>query len=170
MIEVEVFRLVWDESQNSPIVLLRAKAEDANILPIWIGHAEAQAIALGLSGKQFERPLTHDLLRMVIEALGAELMRIEINRLEQNTYHARLLLTKDHEVIAIDARPSDSIAMAVRFDAPIYIAESIQMFSLDELMGENAEPPDSEAAEAEQAERLRRLLEKTKPEDFGSTE
>jgi bifunctional DNase/RNase len=122
-LRVEIGGLVRDNREN-PIVLLKSTEND-EVLPIWIGHAEALAIELQLEGKAFDRPLTHDLLKTVIESLGATVSRVAVTELRDNTFFAKVYIQRDNEVFSIDARPSDSIALAVRTKSPIFVAESV---------------------------------------------
>ncbi|MGH7654129.1 MAG: bifunctional nuclease family protein, partial [Gemmatimonadaceae bacterium] len=142
MVEVIVSRLGLDSGSNSFVVILQEKGGD-RILPIWIGRMEAEAIAAHLDGVQRERPMTHDLARSLIAALGGQVRRVNITRVEDGTFFAEMHLVRDQTVYVVDARPSDSIAIAVRFDAPIFAA--------DELLAEY-EAPTAEPGEAMEAE------------------
>lgn len=122
-LRVEIGGLVRDNREN-PIVLLKV-TESEEVLPIWIGHAEALSIELKLQGKSFDRPLTHDLLRAAIESLGATVTKVAVTDLRDNTFFAKIYLRRDNEVFAIDARPSDSIALAVRTNAPIFVSTTV---------------------------------------------
>ena len=122
-LRVEVGGLVRDNREN-PIVLLKGTEQD-EVLPIWIGHAEALSIEIQLQGKSFDRPLTHDLLKTAVESLGAAVVKVAVTELKDNTFFAKIYLQRDNEVFAIDARPSDSIALAIRTQAPIYVAEGV---------------------------------------------
>lgn len=124
MIEVTIDSIrVSLMSQNRIVVL---KEEDGErFLPIWIGPFEADAITLQLQGMEVHRPLTHDLLKAVVETLGAEVMHILISGLERNVYFARIVIDADGETVEIDSRPSDAIALAVRVNSPIYVAEDV---------------------------------------------
>lgn len=124
MLRVQVAQLAVDQSTNNPVVLLRAAGEEG-FLPIWIGAPEASAIASEMAGHQFERPLTHDLLRSVISGFGATVQRVSINELRGSTFFAKITVTRDNEIMVIDARPSDSIALALRFEAPIFVDEDL---------------------------------------------
>lgn len=110
-------------SQNRIVVLKEENSE--RFLPIWIGPFEADAITLQLQGMEAPRPLTHDLLRSVIETLGGEVIHIMISHLERNTYYARIVLDVNGDTVEVDSRPSDAIALAVRVQAPIYVAEEV---------------------------------------------
>lgn len=155
MVEVQVTGLALDHT-NSPVVLLREINGD-KVLPIWIGAPEARAIALALEGITIERPLTHDLMKSIIEGLKVKLSRVVIHELKENTFYAKLCLRKKGTILEIDARPSDSIALALRVKAPIYVCP--------EIMEVNSTPlkMDKEA----KAEALRRYLKNLDPEDFG---
>lgn len=124
MIEVTIDSIrVSLMSQNRIVVL---KEEDGQrFLPIWIGPFEADAITMQLQGIEVQRPLTHDLLKTVIEQLGGEVVQITINGLERNTYFARIILDVDGDSVEIDSRPSDAIALAVRVNAPIFVADDV---------------------------------------------
>jgi bifunctional DNase/RNase len=160
MIEVRVAHLGLDRTTNTPVVILQEK-EGERVLPIWIGPAEASAIAMELAGVKFTRPLTHDLLKQIIVGLGADLNRVMITQVKENTYFAELHIHRNDHVIQIDARPSDSIAIALRLQAPI--------FTLDELLEITSIDTDdsTEAPEALDADQLKSYLEKLDPEDFG---
>ncbi|MCS3919194.1 bifunctional nuclease family protein [Fervidibacter sacchari] len=123
MIRVQHIRVIEDHAGN-PVVLL-SDPETGMELPIWIGEVEAFAIQRELEGVQLPRPMTHDLLRNILVELGVELVRVEINELHDNTYYANLVLRWNGRTFFIDARPSDSIALAVRMNAPIYVAEEV---------------------------------------------
>ena len=124
MIEVNIDSIrVSLLSQNRIVVLKEENSE--RFLPIWIGPFEADAITLQLQGMEAPRPLTHDLLRSVIETLGGEVIHIMISSLERNTYFARIVLDVNGETVEVDSRPSDAIALAVRVQAPIYVAEEV---------------------------------------------
>jgi bifunctional DNase/RNase len=123
VIRVQHIRVIEDHAGN-PVVLL-SDPETGMELPIWIGEAEAFAIQRELEGVQLPRPMTHDLLRNILVELGVELVRVEINELHDNTYYANLVLRWNGRTFFIDARPSDSIALAVRMNAPIYVAEEV---------------------------------------------
>jgi len=125
MIEMELNKIVIDEKRHDQLIVLKEK--DGNrILPIVIGLAEASAIKLKISGFNPPRPLTHDLLHSTIQNLEASIDKIIIDKLEENTFHAKLVLkTQDGSVKTIDARPSDSIALAVRAHAPIFVEDEI---------------------------------------------
>ena len=166
MLEVSVRSLGVERNTNTPIVVLQEKDGD-RMIPIYIGHAEANAIAMELAEVKFERPLTHDLMQQVIIGLGAELSRVVLTRVEKSTYYAELHLRRDDHIIQIDARPSDSIAIALRLKAPIFAAEDLLNISsseetiVPEISGETLDSDTLKAAE------LKRRLEDLNPEDFG---
>ncbi len=124
MIEVTIDSIRVSLMSQHRIVVL--KEESGNrFLPIWIGPFEADAITLQLQGIDAPRPLTHDLLKAMIETLGGEVLHIVINGLEKNTYYARIVLDVDGDTVEVDSRPSDAIALGVRVNAPIYVAEEV---------------------------------------------
>ena len=124
MLEVTVSDIGLDRNTNSPVVILRER-DGARILPIWIGAAEANAIAMELKGVKAQRPLTHDLLKQIIVGLGGDLRRVVISSVKENTYFAELLIHRDGHVFQVDARPSDSIALALRLNAPIFTSDQL---------------------------------------------
>ena len=156
VVEVKINGLAVDAQAKSHVVILKEK-DGERVLPIWIGPAEAQAIARELAGQRFQRPLTHDLLANIVEGLKARVTRVVISELKDNTFFAQLLIDRDGEAVVIDARPSDSIAVALRCGADIFVNERL----LNEP-GEQDEP----TAE-EKAQELRKFLENLDPEDFG---
>lgn len=143
---------------NVPILLLR-EDEGARYLPIWIGPNEATAIALALQGVEAQRPMTHDLLTQVIDALGAEVVRVDVTKLVGGTFFANLVLNEGENEAVISARPSDAIAVAARTEAPIFADREL----LDEAGVEIEED-----GQEEEIERFREFLEDITPEDFGS--
>ena len=125
MIELILSKIKIDENRSEQVIVLKER-EGARYLPVVIGIAEVNAIKLKLSGIDPPRPLTHDLLLRSIEGLGARLKEIHIDKLENNTFHAKLVLVRNGSAeVQIDARPSDSVALALRAGAPIYAAESV---------------------------------------------
>lgn len=121
-VEAEIWTVAQTDQGN--VVLIRPKGSELAV-PIFIGPLETQSILIGMGAVEVPRPLTHDLLRSVIFALGAELSRVEIHELREGTFYARLILKTDGGELAIDARPSDAIGLAVRAVCPVFIAESV---------------------------------------------
>ena len=156
-IEMKIRGLMMDPIQNMPIVILK-EATGSGILPIWVGVYEANAIALEIEKVVTPRPMTHDLLRHLISGLGGELRRVQITDLRDDTYYAELLIMRGEEVVQVDARPSDSIALALRCNAPI--------FTTDALLNRPTTPASAPDQTAD-PEALRRYLEKLDPQDFG---
>jgi bifunctional DNase/RNase len=177
MIEVTVSRLGLDSSTNSYVVVLQER-DGARLLPIWIGQPEAESIVMHMHNVKRARPLTHDLVRSLIVGMGAQLRRVQITRVEKSTYYAELHIQRGSELVQIDARPSDSIAVALRLSAPIFAAESLlvdpgeESEESEELDTENE--PDLGLSGSEvrddaelSAEQLKAYLENLRPEDFG---
>ena len=158
MLEVKIEGLALDMTTNSPVVILSPPGLN-KVLPIWIGHAEAWGIAMELSGIKSSRPMTYDLLKKVIETLEASVERVEITELREQTFYARLLLKSNSREFEVDARPSDSIALALKAKASIYVNE--ELFQLKE--GESTDIPNMTT----DPETLRERLRKINPEDFG---
>ena len=158
MEEVKVSGLALDTT-NTPVVLLK-EIDGDRVLPIWIGHAEASAIAMVLEGVKTERPLTHDLMKSIINALKVKVTRVLISDLKDNTFYAKIFLESNGSIMSIDARPSDSIALALRIKAPIFVADEIMQSSGTSL----------KLDESTKAKVLRNYLKRLNPEDFGKYE
>jgi bifunctional DNase/RNase len=157
---VRVAHLGLDRNNNAPVVVLQEK-EGQRVLPIWIGPSEASAIAMELAGVKFSRPLTHDLLKQVIVGLGGELRRVLITSVRENTYYAELHIYRNGDVVQVDARPSDSIAIALRLKAPIFTnPELLDLSSINTVEPASQETPLD-------AESLKTYLQNLDPEDFG---
>ena len=172
LVEVRVQSLALDRSNNTPVVILQER--DGNrVLPIWIGPSEASAIAMQLADMEFSRPLTHDLLCSVLRGLGGTLQKVIISKVEHSTYYAELIVHKNGEVFSLDARPSDSIAVALRVEARIFAQDDLleeatieiaEDESAAELTFDVQEPVEPRSMDPEELkEHLRRL----NPEDFG---
>jgi uncharacterized protein len=176
MIEVLVSRLGLDSATNSYVVVLQERG-GTRLLPIWIGQPEAESIVRHMHSVKNARPLTHDLVRNLILGMGAQLRRVQITRVEKSTYFAELHIQRGETLVHIDARPSDSIAIALRLAAPIFAAEDLLVEPSEEEDEEQSEVPgvgDSEESEAAgqdvselSAEQLKAYLENLRPEDFG---
>jgi bifunctional DNase/RNase len=155
-IEMTIKGLMVDPITNTPIVILRDKDGD-RVLPIWVGIFEANAIALQIENVTTPRPMTHDLLRNVIQDLRASVDRIVVSDVQDNTYYAMIYLARNGETLAIDARPSDAIALALRTRAPIFVEERVVEHA--RTVDFSADKPDSE--------RLQKWLENLDPDDLG---
>jgi uncharacterized protein len=169
MVEISVQSLGLDQASKSPVVILRELTGE-RMLPIWIGPGEASAIAMELAGMKFSRPLTHDLAASLIRGLGGSLQRVIITRVQDNTYFAEMVIQRGEEVFSIDARPSDSIAIALRLQARLFTsdellsANQIQIEAPEEEALPSADAPGSSPLSAEQ---LQQYLKKLNPEDLG---
>lgn len=165
MIEMFVTGIAIDVRNNHPLVILNDESKK-RALPIWIGQAEAQAIARALEGFKPERPLTHDLMINIVESTGFKVHHIEINDLNENTYFSSLVIENAiGELIAIDSRPSDAIAISIRVDCPIYITEKV--FDDGTIPTEIEE--DSEDEE-EDKEAFKNFVQNVKASDFKLTD
>ncbi len=166
VVEARVNGLILEHKTQQNIVILR-EAEGQRILPIWIGPGEAQAIRRILSEEPFPRPLTHDLLVVTLEGLKAKITRVVIADLRENTFFASVIVEHEAQVLSIDARPSDSIALALRAKAPIYVNEALLQPAPAEEAALEEGGESRPMTDEEKAEQLRRYLEKLNPEDFG---
>jgi bifunctional DNase/RNase len=152
--------LTVDPLTNSPIVILKETTGEKT-LPIWIGLLEATAIASELEGIQFSRPMTHDLLKNIMELIDVKVKKIEVCDLKNNTYYALIHMEHKGKEMTIDARPSDALALSLRMKAPIFVAEEVIQKS--ENLELKAEVEDKSA----QGKKWQEILEKLNPEDFG---
>ncbi|HWH50406.1 MAG TPA: bifunctional nuclease family protein [Gemmatimonadaceae bacterium] len=171
MIEVVVSRLGIDPGSQSYVVVLQEKGGE-RLLPIWIGQPEAESIVMQMHNIKRSRPLTHDLCKSLILGLGATVRRVQITRVESNTYFGELHLERDGRIVRIDSRPSDAIAIALRTDAPIFASESLLMLVEEDAdESEDTEPLNlpgmARDASELSAEQLKEYLEHLRPEDFG---
>jgi uncharacterized protein len=155
-IEMTIKGLMVDPITNMPIIILRDK-EGQRVLPIWVGVFEANAIALQIENVTTPRPMTHDLLKNVIADLRARIEKIVVSDLKENTFFALIYLSVNGEVMAVDARPSDAIALALRARAPIFVEEKV----IDHAKTVDLAP------EKGDAERLQKWLESLDPDDMG---
>ena len=157
MIEMKVMGIALDTRTGSPIVVLHDK-ENRRALPIWIGSAEASAIIRKIENLNVSRPMTHDLIINIIEQTGYKLEKIEINDVEKDTYYATLYIKDEKDnVIEIDSRPSDAIAIAIRVDAPIYVTANVLS---------NGSVSTDSAKDEEEAQEFKKFIQDIKPSDF----
>lgn len=155
-VEMKIRALMMDGSTNTPIVILKDLTGNV-VLPIWVGIAEANAIALEIEKVATPRPMTHDLIKEVLVGFNAYLQKVVVSELRDDTYYAVLWLDHNGETITLDARPSDALALALRLDCPIYVEEDVLKNS--KLAAAAADPASSEE--------LRRWLENLGEEDTG---
>ncbi|MEK6562391.1 MAG: bifunctional nuclease family protein [Candidatus Binatota bacterium] len=161
-IQMTVGGLTLDPVTKTPIVILKDMDNKLN-LPIWIGLLEATAMATELEGIKMARPMTHDLLKNLLAELGGSVNSIEITELKENTYYASIYLNIGGRELAIDSRPSDAIALALRTKSPIYVAKAVlEASSILQQSEEGKEPDFSNVSKEKWAE----ILEKMSPEDF----
>ncbi|MDT8271849.1 MAG: bifunctional nuclease family protein [Desulfomonilia bacterium] len=163
--EMKVAGIALDPTNNAPIVVMR-DMEGKYILPIWIGIMEASAIAAALEGIHYSRPMTHDLFKNVLEHIGATLERIEVVDIRDNVFYAVLTIEIDGKTVSVDARPSDAIAIALRTKSSIFVADHVIK---DAIRVESAKGGTGKVMVGfeQDAEKLKEILEKMNPEDFG---
>lgn len=156
-IEMKIRGLMVDPSTNMPIIILK-DADGEALLPIWVGLYEANAIAIEIEKASAPRPMTHDLLKSMIEGLNGEVQRVVVSELRNDTFYAVIWMKQNGDTVAVDARPSDALALALRADCPIYVEEEV-------LRAAKVipNPIDNAASAAE----LRRWLENLGDEDLG---
>lgn len=157
MHEVEIKALLVDPVHNSPVILLKDRQSDM-VVPVWIGNPEATAIAMELQNKIFPRPLTHDLLKEAIIALGGEVEKVIIDHIQDGTYYATIFIQdSEGNIQELDARPSDTVALALRMNSPIYISDEVFEASAIEL---------PLAEDDEELERFKQFVEKIDLAEF----
>jgi uncharacterized protein len=153
-----IYGVSFDMVGKQPIVLLKT-ATGNRFLPIWIGHSEAAAILTKLQGAETPRPMTHDLLNEMVGGLNAEIARITVTELKDNTFYALITVRAQQAEIEIDSRPSDALALAVRSNAPIFAA--------DKVVDENGIEFDHDVEDTEEVvEKFKEFLDEVSPEDF----
>ena len=155
-IEMTIKGLMIDPITNMPIVILKDKEGD-RVLPIWVGVFEANAIALQIENISTPRPMTHDLLRNILSEIEADVQRIVVCQLKENTFYAMIYLDREGQTLAVDARPSDAIALALRTKAPIFVEDDVV---------ESAKGLDL-SKDTTDSERLQQWLEGLNPDDLG---
>jgi bifunctional DNase/RNase len=156
-VEMKVRGLALDPVSNMPIIILRDE-EEKRSLPIWVGIFEANAIALELEKIATPRPMTHDLIKNIVESVEAKIEKIVVTDLRENTFFALIHLRLGEEEITVDSRPSDAIALALRAGAPIFVEEDVVR---------RAKSVEVAPKESDDQEKLKEWLENLKPEDFG---
>ncbi|WP_432735940.1 bifunctional nuclease family protein [Maridesulfovibrio sp. FT414] len=155
MVVVQVYGLAVENDTEAPVLVLKDEASGM-VLPIWIGAMEAMAISMVLNEMSFPRPMTHDLLLSTIATFGGTVTSVDIVDIEQGTFYAEIMIQKGDEVIAIDARPSDAVALAVRADCPVRVSQKV----LDMAGTRDAEEKITESSKWEDE------LEDLSPDDF----
>lgn len=158
-VPVELVGVRIELPTNQPIVLLK-EVDGTRYLPIWIGAGEATAIAFALEGVQPQRPLTHDLLKLSVEALDAQVRRVVVTEMRDGIYYADLVLARNGSEVVVSSRPSDAIALAARTGSPIFVAPEVLEESGVEIRDEDEE---------DEVARFRSFLDSVKPEDFEAT-
>ena len=159
MIELQLVGVRVELPTNQPIVLLKEK-EGERYLPIWIGPVEATAIALGMQGIETQRPMTHDLMRDLLQGIGISVERIVITELREGTFYAEIQMSQNGDSISVSSRPSDALALAVRMNLTIFADEAV--IEEASIAVKDEDEPDAE----QEVERFREFLEQVSPEDF----
>jgi len=158
--EMKLSGLIMDSTTNAPVIILK-DLEDKEVISIWIGLLEASAIAVELEKIDLPRPMTHDLVKNVLDSLNIKVLKVEIADLRDNTFYAFIHLSMGGKTFTIDARPSDAIAIALRTKSPIYVDEDVikksKKMDLESI---------KEVGETDESKELKDLLEKMSPEDF----
>ena len=158
--KVNIAGLTMDPASNTPIIILKTE-DDEQAVPIWIGLLEATSIASALQKIKYERPMTHDLFKNFAQALQITIERVEVCDLRENTFFARIYFAAEGRNFDMDARPSDAIALALRFEAPIYVDDTVIQHS-------KVREPDVEVADtSEEGKKWADYLEKLSSDDFG---
>jgi bifunctional DNase/RNase len=153
--------LTVDPETNAPILVLETD-RDSRVVPIWIGMLEATAITAVLNKVQFDRPMTHDLFRLFVDQMGYNVVKVEITDIRENTYYARIHFVSREHTFSMDARPSDAIALGLRFNAPIYLDDRVIEKSAV-MIDTRSEMADT----SDEGKKWADYLEKLSPDDFG---
>ncbi|MFQ5912905.1 MAG: bifunctional nuclease family protein [Nitrospinota bacterium] len=171
MLEMKVKGLTLDPLTNMPIVILK-DVEEKKVLPIWVGIFEANAIALEMEQVSTPRPMTHDLIKNIIEGFKAQVARVVVNDLKDNTFYAVITINLNGTEVLIDSRPSDAIALALRVNAPIFVAEKVieEARSIEFAEQQQAAASEKEGENMPDSDDWKKWLENLKPEDFGRYE
>ena len=172
MVEVRLRAVRVDLQSNTPVLLLQESDGLGRTLPIFIGAPEATAIAFALQGMDTPRPMTHDLIRDLLDALGADVIRVVVTELKTATYYAEIVLRHGDGELPVSSRPSDAVAVAVRTGAPLFVADDLMenegiMLAVDEDDDEDADTEES-ANPDELVGEFRNFLDSIRPEDFSS--
>jgi len=165
MHEMVIYGVSFDLVGKQPIVLLKT-ADGNKFLPIWIGHPEAAAILMKLQSASTPRPMTHDLVTEMLEQLGAQVVRITVTELRENTFYAQITVQQDGAEVDIDSRPSDAIALAIRADAPIFAADEVIEESAIEFEGDEINQEDLE----KEVSKFKQFLDHVTPDEFAVDE
>jgi uncharacterized protein len=155
-LEVKIRGLMMDPVSNMPVVVLK-ETEGAGILPIWVGIYEANAIALEIEKVQTPRPMTHDLLKNVLSGLNVRVSKVVVSDLKEDTFYALIWMERDGQIMSVDSRPSDALALALRLDCPIFVEDDVMKHS----------KMSNAIAEKTTNEELRKWLENLNDEDLG---
>lgn len=158
--EMTIASISMDQNTRTPVLVLKSE-KDGTLLPIWIGVMEASSIVFALQDTPIERPLTHDLFREYLDQTASTIERVVVSDLVNNTYHARIVFAAGESRFELDSRPSDAIAMAIRFRAPIFAEDSVLELS------KRVEEPVEVVDESSEGKRWAEYLEGLAPEDFG---
>lgn len=166
MVEMELVAVRVELPGNTPVVVLRELEGDHRLVPIFIGQPEATAIAFAMDGVVTPRPMTHDLMRDLLEELGAVVERVVVTHLEEGTFYAEIHLQAGGTTHRVSSRPSDALALALRVDCRIFAADEV----LDEagLVAEDEEATVDEEASEEVVEQFREFIDRVNPDDFAS--
>ncbi|SFN44632.1 bifunctional nuclease family protein [Mycetocola miduiensis] len=163
MVQVRIVGVALD-SRGQPLILLKPLSETGSerMLPIWIGAQEATSILIAVEGAEAPRPLSHDLMKTLLETVGATVERVDVTKIEDGTFYAEITLHTKDGALAIDSRPSDAIALAARMDAPIWVNDEVleEAGIVDE--GEKTDPVEQE----ERVDEFRKFLDEVDPDDF----
>jgi bifunctional DNase/RNase len=159
-VEMELVGIEMERPPNIPCMVLREAGDGGRVLPIFIGSPEATAIALALEEVETPRPMTHDLTKDLLEEIGARIERVTVTELRDATFYAEILVRSGTDVHAVSARPSDAVALAVRFGAPVFAEEGV--------LEEAGRVPEEEGLPDDVVEQFRAFIQDVNPEDFAS--
>jgi len=165
--EMIIYGIAIDTKSNSPVIILKDKATEEIILPLWIGILEATAIATSLQNISQDRPMTHDLFKNFISHMQMRVQKIEISDIINNTYHARIYFSSQDYVFSLDARPSDALTMALKYNAPIFATDTALQESLPQKAFTYKNAQQEIWDKSEEGKKWFNYLESLTPDDFG---
>ncbi|KPA08941.1 protein containing DUF151 [Candidatus Magnetomorum sp. HK-1] len=165
--EMIIYGIAVDTKGNSPVIILKDKATEEKILPVWVGVLEATAIATSLQHITYDRPMTHDLLKNFVSHMHMRVQKIEISDIINNTYHAKIYFSSQDYVFSLDARPSDAITMAIKCNAPIFASETVLQESLPKKAFTYSNAQQEIWDKSEEGKKWLDYLDSLAPEAFG---
>jgi hypothetical protein len=165
--EMQIYGIAVDQTNHSPIIILKDKKTGQKVLPIWVGVLEATPLAASLQQMHYDRPMTHDLFKNFVSFMQMQIQKIEISDIVDNTYHARIYFSSQDYVFSLDARPSDAITLAIKFNSPIYASETVFQESLPQKAFTYSSNQQKILDKSDEGKKWLNYLQSLNAEDFG---